>query len=261
MTSTLGPLTMDEIVQAATVTVDTLEKLRYPCYLFGSAACALYRSTESWHRTPHDIDIVVLARKFEDVEDIKQTIALSSNRFVLKPSGNPRNTYQILYFKVPRPRVGPNRRRRRWGPRKECKVDILLPGTLDLPRIPVKRISWLINLPVAPFKTLILLKLFGWYERRVDRRVEMRARSRQDATDIVKLLNFVMLNCDVMDGGGEWCPSSLHERARDWVRLFIAQKPTTAGAWGFLGFDIEVRKAPTRSLEGIGNWDLIINVQ
>ncbi|TFK58395.1 hypothetical protein BDN72DRAFT_829631 [Pluteus cervinus] len=245
------PLTKEEIIEAATIAVNIISDLGLNCYLFGSTAMMLYGPQ---HRTPRDVDIAVLADEFEDVEDVKKRIVLRSNRFVLRASKIPENEYKILFFKVPRPRVGPNQRRRQNGPRKECKIDILLPGTIGLPRIPFDSLDWRRTLPLAPLKTLILLKLFGWYEHRFDEEQRMRDKVPRDTLDIFQLLTLNVDHPEIMATGGDWCSETLLEAAKYWVCDFIGQKPSTIADWRLLGFLIKKEVHPLPSQGRIAQW-------
>ena len=96
-----------------------------------------------------DVDIIVISDM--DPEEIKELILESDNRFYLVPSANPRNTYQVLWFTI--------------SSRKTCKVNILVPGLLSIPRIPIRHISYVQpfqDIPMVPFLVLLLLKLRGW---------------------------------------------------------------------------------------------------
>ncbi|TFK70158.1 hypothetical protein BDN72DRAFT_819288 [Pluteus cervinus] len=226
----MSDLTFNEIIKAARVTVETLHDLGYSCCLFGSTACALYGMD---YRTPKDIDVIVITRK-ED-ETIKDEITdHPSNRFFLSQSSQPNQTYNKVYFKVPR-------RSRRFE-RKECKVDILVPGTIHIPRIPARRMVYLDeypDIPLIPLMTLLLLKLQGWNENRSDRRPWKRKKAPKEEEDIKELLD-LMVN-RAMDEEDEWCPSYLKDMAKAWVKKFVKTCPSYEWRWNRLGFETEDR--------------------
>lgn len=57
------------------------------------------------------------------------------------------------------------------------KIDLVLPGTMNLPALPLESIAWNGDLPVVPYSVLLLQKLQAWddhlkaLERRYTRKV------------------------------------------------------------------------------------------
>ncbi|KAG6812352.1 hypothetical protein H0H92_003252 [Tricholoma furcatifolium] len=172
MSLAIVPLSGEEIRRAASESFIILKQHGFQACLVGGAACAMYGMK---HREPNDVDIVVITEK--DPEEIKRLISNSNHNFYLVSSTNPRNTYKILWFRLS---VG-----------RSCKVDILVPGILSIPKIPAERrlcVKNFRNIPLAPFLVVLLLKLRAWTDHRVDRRSRMRLKAPIDVRDIEELL-------------------------------------------------------------------------
>lgn len=68
------------------------------------------------------------------------------------------------------------------------KVDILVPGTMDLPDIHQDYVVKINKFPCAPLHLLLFHKLKGWSDRRHSPRRDQRAKTPADARDIGDLL-------------------------------------------------------------------------
>ncbi|KAF8901114.1 hypothetical protein CPB85DRAFT_1177719, partial [Mucidula mucida] len=122
--------------------------------LFGSAACSLYGLK---HRVPRDVDLVVFNTNMGQ-DELKRTIHSADTRFLLVSSKNSENMYKILWYTLSS------------SPPRHCKIDVLIPGLLDIPSVPsehvVLRAFKTFRLPVMPLFPLLLLKLCGWEDHR-----------------------------------------------------------------------------------------------
>ncbi|KAG5735619.1 hypothetical protein E4T56_gene6942 [Termitomyces sp. T112] len=209
-----------DIRKAARAAVAALNEHGLDSCLFGSAACAIY-GTEN--REPNDVDIIVISEM--DPEEIKELILQSDDRFYLVPSANPRNTYQVLWFTV--------------SSRKRCKVDILIPGLLSVPKIPVRKISYIEpfqDIPVVPFLVLLLLKLRGWTDHRVDHRQHMRDKVEVDEEDIEELLELAVQEYGATLDQERWLPKWFVREMQERVQEYIEEWPDSAENWQCLGF-------------------------
>ncbi|KAG6820214.1 hypothetical protein H0H93_003868 [Arthromyces matolae] len=167
-----------------------------------------------------DIDIIVITEM--DPEDLKDLIAESDQRFYLVPSVNPRNTYQVLWFSV--------------SPRKSCKVDILVPGLLSIPVIPVSKIVYINqDIPVVPFLLLLLLKLRGWTDHRVDSRPRMRDKVEVDEGDIEELLELGVEEYKAHLDQESWLPEWFVQEMEERVVEYVERWPDSKQAWRSLG--------------------------
>ncbi|KAF5334805.1 hypothetical protein D9611_012904 [Ephemerocybe angulata] len=142
------PLQSSEITRVAKAAVEVVQELGFTCCLFGSAACWYYGMR---NRVPNDVDLVVMDDEHFDTEVIKRLIVGRNSNFYLVPARNPHDTFKVLWYRV--------------GPRKKCKVDILLPGPelLSIPYIAAENLHYTRNsgMPLLPFLTLVLLKKPG----------------------------------------------------------------------------------------------------
>lgn len=68
------------------------------------------------------------------------------------------------------------------------KVDILVPGDMDLPDIYPDYVTKINKLPCAPLHLLLFHKLKAWSDRRYSPRRDQRAKTTADARDIGDLL-------------------------------------------------------------------------
>jgi len=143
------PLRTKDIRKTSRATAAALAMSGLRSCLFGSAACSMYGMI----RVANDVDIVVLTNSY-DQEEIKNLVVSNDSKFFLVPSRSPRETYKILYYSL--------------HTRGFCKVDILLPGTMNIPSVPRSHITYtqVPDVPVMPLLAVILLKLQGWMDHR-----------------------------------------------------------------------------------------------
>ncbi len=91
-------------------------------------------------------------------DELKRTIHSADTRFLLVSSKNSENMYKILWYTLSS------------SPPRHCKIDVLIPGLLDIPSVPsehvVLRAFKTFRLPVMPLFPLLLLKLCGWEDHR-----------------------------------------------------------------------------------------------
>jgi hypothetical protein len=241
------PLTGREIRKAARAAVAVLEAYDLRCCLFGSAACAIYGmenrapNVRIWTRefstvgawcqycSTQDVDIIVLSTT--DREDVKELLESADNRFYRVPSANPANTYHVLWFELR-------------GPGRVCKVDILTPGVISIPNIPVRCIVYheiFSDIPIAPFLCLLLLKVRGWMDHREDSRQYMRDKVPMDEDDIEELLELAVEKYSVHLGtdSEKWMPKWFVEEAKERVAEYVQSWPDSAGSWQDIGFEVD----------------------
>ncbi|KAG6874740.1 hypothetical protein C0992_006760 [Termitomyces sp. T32_za158] len=236
-----------DIREAARATVAAFSKYGLKSCLFGSAACAIYGTL---NREPNvrtlppfsllqivimelnqDVDIVVLSELPVDLEDIKQRIITSDSRFFLRM--NRSNTYKDLWFRV--------------SSDKECKVDILIPGRLCIPNIPISKISYIKpfqDIPVVPLMVLLLLKLSGWTDHRhqadvgVIQYVSDKDEFETDEADMKVLLNLAVERYKAHLDDEKWLPELFVLEMRRRVLEYIQQWPDSKEKWKMVGFRV-----------------------
>jgi hypothetical protein len=67
-------------------------------------------------------------------------------------------------------------------------VDILVPPTLGLPKIPNSETVLINNIPVMPIFDLLVMKTQGWRDHRTSHRADFRAKESDDVSDVFALL-------------------------------------------------------------------------
>jgi hypothetical protein len=150
----------------------------------------------------------------------------------------PGATYRVLFYKfgygIPIPSMFTGAR--------ECKVDILLPGIMDLPRLTSSDIVWRDGLPVFPFLTLLVQKLQAWGDHLDTSEPHKFKKHPVDAEDVVGLLSLSeSLPMTVLRPWREKSLMSTEFQARSLARVKRLCRifPATKPSWRMLGFDVE----------------------
>jgi len=233
---------LKEIEKVARVTTATLAEYGLECCLFGSTACAMYGASRVPNvglcmrrtllsistTTTQDVDVIVLNLWTSwDVEDVKQLLERENENFFLVPSTNPRNTYQVLWYSLSTRNF------------RACKVDILVPGTVDIPQIPISSTTYTSDrdrIPLVPFMVLLLLKLRGWDDHRNHHRQDMIDKQHVDVQDINELLG--MCNDEDHLSNESWLPKWFIKKSRKRVRQYVNSFPNSANDWRSIGFEV-----------------------
>lgn len=162
-------------------------------------------------------------------EELKDLILrTNSQHFYLKMPRDPAAEYRILWY-----------RQKYQG--EECKVDILVPGTMHLPFLKPDRVVWIQNLPLVPFSLLLFHKLKGWDDHCKAEEAHYRRRQQQDAADVAKLLGLrhwmrSLKGSKLLDDkelfGGEF-----KALTKERVKLYCEAFNDRAKEWKELGFE------------------------
>jgi hypothetical protein len=188
------PTTTPAITDAAQAAIRILESKGFSAVLFGSMASYQYGamrlpnvSVSAIHPLvyPHrmiykDVDILVLPPPGVDRPDpefIKRQLVAADSSFYLRASINPLATFKVLYYRLNR--IG----------KRFTKVDILLPGIMNLPALPLNRIVRIGDLPVIPFSLLLVTKLQCWDDHCNAEESFKRKKRFTDVSDLDKLLS------------------------------------------------------------------------
>ncbi|KAI0771284.1 hypothetical protein BD413DRAFT_67141 [Trametes elegans] len=215
--------TTEEILNISERVVDIFQSYGLRSCLFGSAACNLFGVS----RTPNDVDVVVLTERY-DQEELKELLVNNDDDFYLVNSRNPNADYRVLWYRLPG-RAG--------GRRRKCKVDLLLPGVLNIPFVPRRRVKVISGLPVMPLVPLLLLKLQGWSDHRESHREDMQEKQYVDVDDISELLDIaVERGQSIWQNNLSWVPRDFLDDAQDRVVDYIEEYPDSADSWEELGF-------------------------
>ncbi|KAI8996634.1 hypothetical protein BD414DRAFT_455577 [Trametes punicea] len=215
----LAEPTREEILRAARKAIRVFADFGLQCCLFGSTACNLFGVS----RTPNDVDIVIFTYDYNQ-EELKELLVQEDSDFYLVRSRNPTADYRILWCRLPTAR---------------CKVDILLPGVLNIPNVPRRRVRWISGLPVMPIIPLLLLKLQGWSDHRYSERRDMQEKQYVDVDDIIDLLLIAIdRGQSIWQQNLRWMPRDFVDDAQEHVYDFIAEYPYSDQQWEAVDFAI-----------------------
>ena len=110
-----------------------------------------------------DLDVLVLPPSgvgpIIDQEFVQQGLVNRNKQFFTRRTKDPAATYRALFHYIPQSAVLPPNFKIR-----ECKVNTLLPGVMNLPYLDEQQVNEVDGLPVVPVLVLLLQKLQGWEE-------------------------------------------------------------------------------------------------
>ena len=173
-----------------------------------------------------DVDMVVFADSI-DQETVKAMIVAKDEGFFLVKSKRPGATYKILYYAL-----------KPWG--AWCKVDILLPGILNIPFVPANRITRIRGIPLMPLFAVLLLKLQGWTDHRDSDREDWQEKQYVDLEDVKELLGITVDEYpDQIIDHQRWVPDSMIHAAQNRVDAFVEELPETIEDWLDIGFEVD----------------------
>ncbi|KAF8624672.1 hypothetical protein AX17_007003 [Amanita inopinata Kibby_2008] len=231
------------VLEAATKAVSMLHKLGVHCAIFGGMACYLYGSS----RVPNDVDILALPQYADrnkllehTAEELKQSITdLDPEHFYLMGARDPTSTYKVLWYSS---NYTPGVQFGSFSPPYRCKVDILLPGVLHLPDVPLRHIMTETDyqLPVVPYPLLLLQKLQGWSDHVNAKEDYKQQRQHNDVSDIWTLLG--LPHVVALQYSRSWDDMSLFDQefqamSRERVKKLCSAYPEQTGHWRVLGFE------------------------
>lgn len=193
-----------------------LETPGSPMYAFLNGSLINWLSTQ-------DLDILCLTSSWPQ-ENLKAKLVEINHKFYLVPSRDPRATYQVLWYHITET--------------DSCiKVDILFPGVLDIPDVPLSLIDHnnIYNLPCTPLSHLLLLKLQGWIHHGESTAQRYRQKQPQDEQDINELLAIACLR-GLRPREERYLPRSFILRAELRVQKYVRACPSSERSWRALGF-------------------------
>ncbi|KAJ6529228.1 hypothetical protein B0H19DRAFT_1214535 [Mycena capillaripes] len=215
-------LRLDEVERVARATVTALLSAGIRSCLVGGMACSIYGNS----RVPGDVDIVCLTDKYTQAE-LKAILVAKDPNFYTVASKDLFATYRVLWYRI--------------GFRR-CKVDVLSPGIMNIPAVPVPRIAYRksrSDLPLMPFLPLLLLKLQAWMDHREADKLYLRAKQHVDVRDIGELLELAVGKYNVdLKQDGKWLPESFVRAAATRVKAYVRSFPDSAELWRDIGFGV-----------------------
>ncbi|KAJ7670761.1 hypothetical protein DFH06DRAFT_981161 [Mycena polygramma] len=216
-------LRLDDVERVARATVTALVSAGIRSCLVGGMACSIYGTS----RVPSDVDIVCLTDEYTQAE-LKAILVAKDSNFYTVASKNPSATYRVLWYRI--------------GFRRQCKVDVLSPGIMNIPSVPAPRIACRksrSDLPLMPFVPLLLLKLQAWMDHGEAAKLYLREKQHVDVRDIGELLELAVAKYDVdLQRDGKWLPDSFVRAASKRVKAYVRCFPDSADEWREIGFNV-----------------------
>ena len=160
-------------------------------------------------------------------EELKQILARDrSSGFYTRAPRTIGATYQVLFCTLT-------------GSRRSCKVDILIPGILELPHISPRKFVHVDGIPLMPIIPLLILKLKGWDDHRLSGRTDFRLKQYVDIRDINALLQIAVDAGVSMHVDAVGLPSEFVRNAQDRLKKFFEiVRHTKVQSWGRIGFNV-----------------------
>ncbi len=151
-------------------------------------------------------------------------------RFTLVPARDPRNKWNVMWFCLPSASFG----------KRKCKVDILTPGTINIPIIPLRRIVLIHRIPLTPFLCLLLLKLQGYFDHVASNEKRMQRKIPEDIEDITQMtrLGAETYHAHIMQLEDDWYDTEFKITAFRRVLQFSKLFPATTLHWAAMGFSV-----------------------
>ena len=185
-----------------------------------------------------DLDILILNAPYNQ-ETIKRMLTVANPAFYTVASKTVGATYRVLWY---HPLGGS------FSPRAgSVKVDILLPGIMDIPSFSTNYINTNNSrqLPAAPFSIVLLLKLQAWSQHRTAFKTYLNNKQYTDASDLEILVPLAVANGVRISEAV--LPSSFVEAAKDRVLEYVRSYPSsrTISEWKTIGFTLPQHSSPT----------------
>ncbi|KAG8818122.1 hypothetical protein FRC19_010859 [Serendipita sp. 401] len=236
---------MTTVWEAAPAAISTLKDLGYTDVCFvGGVACSLYGNP----RTPHDLDILILDASI-DQESLKRRVCDQNSSFFLVPSKKIGATYKVLWYRKPRYSYSRSyyssydsySYTSTTDTSGAIKVDLLLPGVMDIPSFSSSAISSSNSrgLPAAPLSVVLLLKLQAWSQHRAALQSHYRMEQFKDSSDLDTLVP-IAAGKGIKPKTDLPLPASFLEAAQTRVREYLVAYPSsdTRSHWKALGFEV-----------------------
>lgn len=175
-----------------------------------------------------DVDLVVLTDVYSCTETLKAIIVQEDSDFFLRNSRKIGATYKILYCRL--------------DSFKECKVDVLVPGIMNIPCIPNDKVKHYTyhgkRISAMPAIPLLLLKLQALEDHRASDRSVVRNKQCADIADIVQLVERVAQNGCRLDADSGWLPTRFVNEGNRRYHLFVHLLKIIrhSDAWERIGF-------------------------
>ena len=174
-----------------------------------------------------DLDVLCLTTYPGGAEAIKQRLCEENDKFYTRPARNRKDPWKVLYWDTGSNDPGFRR----------IKVDILVPGVMNLPHIPTNFIVTIHGIPCAPLHLLLLHKLQAWDDRCRSSRPHVRAKIPGDIEDIEDLLFVANQRGLNLLERRPYITDSFHVISCRRVEEFVCQYPRYRQLWADLGLE------------------------
>jgi len=223
----------------ASVAIATLTEIGVTACFVGGMACRLYGNSRlpqvRWRRPlavvpayrdcVKDLDILCLGSPWNQ-EELKRQVVIANPSFYTVPAKTPGATYAVLWY-------------RQYSFSRRCKVDLLFPGDMDIPSVPIANIEYPEQgKPCAPFTLVFLLKLQAWAQHLDSTEERFRIKSATDALDLRTMLPIARTRGLSIRRVEAYLPHSFVASAVSRVRRFVGKWPETLDQWRALGFNV-----------------------
>lgn len=170
-----------------------------------------------------------------DQEELKRRVVAANPSFYLIPSKKPGATYKVLWYRAS------------YYASSRCKVDLLLPGIMNIPLVPTSAIDRTFpGQPCAPFGVVFLLKLQAWQEHYDSDELRWRIKASTDALDIKRLLPIAVAKGFNVQRAEAYLPPSFMASAASRAKKFAKEWSETRHWWKDLGFSVRGERMSTR---------------
>ncbi|KAJ3501096.1 hypothetical protein NLJ89_g9494 [Agrocybe chaxingu] len=230
------------VMEAAQAVTSILESHGLFCAVFGSLAAKLIPRCQQ--TAVQDVDLLVsqdvpvtLPWTSTPIEgdltaaELKELILRTNSRnFFLKMPRDPTAEYRILWY-----------RKHYLG--AECKIDILVPGTMHLPFLYPDCVRWISGIPLAPFPVAFLHKVQGWDDHRLAEEAFNKAKQHKDAGDLRRMLALkqfveeVRKEVQFTPGFMPYFGEEFMKLTRERVKAYCKAFPNRAKDWEAFGFE------------------------
>jgi hypothetical protein len=137
-------------------------------------------------------------------ERLKAMLVAADSDFYLVGATRPGATYKVLWY--------------RRGLGHCCKVNILRPGVMNIPRVPPERIGRVDGLPLMPLAGILLLKLQAWEDHRSANKMDLKDWA--DQADLARLLP-IAIEAGLRLSEETWLPDDFVKASRSRAKRLI----------------------------------------
>ena len=162
-------------------------------------------------------------------ETLKRMLVNANSDFYLRTPRTPGATYMVLWYEEGR---ALNSLYSRYYATR-CKVDILLPGIMNIPTVPPEKV-------LTHNGPHLFLKLQAWADHRASLRPDQIRKQYTDVRDIDALLDIAVVKRVRIDTQDVvWVPASMTSAARERVKSYVVLGSMSSRTrWRALGFDV-----------------------